>query len=58
MIMRQRRLWLAAAIIAICGLGVLTSCSNEDDPVSSGVEYKGVPLVISGPTAAKEATPV
>ena len=47
MIMRQKRLWLAAAILILCGTtAMLTSCSNEDDPVSSGVEYRGVPLVI------------
>ena len=39
--------WMMAAILILCGTtATLTSCSNEDDPVSSGVEYKGVPLVI------------
>lgn len=36
-----------AAILVICGLAVLTSCSREDDPVESDrQEYTGVPLVI------------
>lgn len=29
--MKQTRLWISAAILSICGLGVLTSCSNDDD---------------------------
>ena len=39
--------WMLAAILTISGATVLTSCSNDDDPVvSSEEEYTGVPLII------------
>ena len=45
--MKQKKLWMLAAILTICGLAVLTSCSSEDDPVvPDKEEYTGVPLVI------------
>ena len=45
--MKQKRQWICAAILTFCGLVVLTSCSNEDDPAEhGGGEYTGVPLVI------------
>ena len=32
--MRKVQLWVQAAILIICGSTILTSCSNEDDPVT------------------------
>ena len=32
--MKQVKLWMLAAILVICGATVLTSCTNDDDPVS------------------------
>ena len=31
--MNKTRLWMLAAILIICGGSVLTSCTNDDDPV-------------------------
>lgn len=43
----MKRIWMLVAILTICGLVVLTSCSNEDDAAEhGGGEYTGVPLVI------------
>ena len=28
--MRQKKLWMLAAILTICGMSVLTACGNED----------------------------
>ena len=33
--MKQKKLWMLAAILIICGTSVFTSCSSEDDPVTS-----------------------
>ena len=41
---KQAKLWVLAAILALCGATVLTSCSN-DDPAGQQ-EYSGVPLII------------
>jgi len=51
---------MLAAILVICGLAVLTSCSREDDPVESDrQEYTGVPLVIlDTDLRAGDATPL
>ena len=39
--------WMLAAILTISGATVLTSCSNDDDPVmSSEEEHTGVPFII------------
>jgi len=47
MMKKKIQIWVMAATLILCGTtATLTSCSNEDDPVSSGVEYRGVPLVI------------
>ena len=43
--MKRMSQWVMAAII-ICGASVLTSCSNDDDPVGQQEEYAGVPLII------------
>ena len=32
--MNKTKLWMLAAILSFCGATVLTSCSNDDDPVS------------------------
>lgn len=32
--MKQKRLWMLAAILTFCGMAFLTSCSGEDDPVT------------------------
>ena len=32
--MSKTKLWILAAILSFCGATVLTSCSNDDDPVS------------------------
>ena len=37
--------WVLAAII-VCGLTVLTACSNDDNPAGQQGEYTGMPLVI------------
>ena len=38
---------MLAAILTISGATVLTSCSNDDDPVMSlEEEYTGVPFII------------
>ena len=45
--MKQRILWVLAAILTFYGLVVLTSYSNDDDPVKPQEDvYTGVPLVI------------
>ena len=46
--MKQTLRWRLAAILTLCGITVMTSCSNnDDDPAGqSGQEYKGVPLII------------
>ena len=44
--MKQKKLWMLAAILIICGLAVLTSCSNDDAPAGQQDEYTGVPLII------------
>ena len=44
--MRQKKLWMIAAILTLCGTIGLTSCSNSDDPAGQQGEYEGVPLVI------------
>ena len=40
--MNKKSLWIIAAIL-ICGLGVFTSCSNDDNPVDS-VDLRTIPL--------------
>ena len=40
--MNKNSLWIIAAIL-ICGLGVFTSCSNDDNPVDS-VDLRTIPL--------------
>ena len=37
--------WVLAAIF-VCGLTVLTACSNDDNPAGQQGEYTGMPLVI------------
>ena len=37
--------WVLTAII-VCGLTVLTACSNDDNPAGQQGEYTGMPLVI------------
>jgi len=37
---------LFAAILAICGASILTSCTNDDNPAAHQGEYAGVPLII------------
>ena len=32
-IMEQIKIWMLTAILTICGLTMLTSCSDEDDDV-------------------------
>ena len=32
--MSKTKLWILAAILSFCGATVLTSCSNDDDPVT------------------------
>ena len=45
--MNMTKLWVLAAILTICGATVLTSCSNDDDPmVPPTEEYTGLPLII------------
>ena len=44
--MKNKKLWMLAAILVICGATVLTSCSNDDAPAGQQDEYTGVPLVI------------
>ena len=29
----MKKLWMSAAILVICGASVLTSCTNDDNPV-------------------------
>lgn len=31
----MKKLWMSAAILVICGASVLTSCTNDDNPVVS-----------------------
>ena len=44
--MRQKKLWMIAAILMLCGTIGLTSCSNSDEPAGQQGEYEGVPLII------------
>ena len=44
--MRQKKLWMIAAILTLCSTIGLTSCSNSDDPAGQQDEYTGVPLII------------
>ena len=46
--MKKARFWLCVAILAICGLGILTSCTNsgsavrqDDAPVRIGIAWRG-----------------
>lgn len=45
--MIEKKLWVFAAILTLCGTIMLTSYTDEDSPANEGGEtYKGVPLVI------------
>ena len=45
--MIEKKLWVFAAILTLCGTIMLTSCTDEDSPANDGDEaYKGVPHVI------------
>ena len=45
--MIEKRLWVLAAILTLCGTILLTSCSDDDSSANEGDNaYKGVPLVI------------
>ena len=42
--MNKTKLWMLAAILVICGATVLTSCSNDDDPVTPPTDEVGAQL--------------
>ena len=44
--MRKSRLWMLAAILSICGYGMLlSSCSNDDNPISPVGLQKSIVII-------------
>ena len=43
--MKQTKLWLTAAILVICGLTMLTSCSSKDNPATDDNDYADCTLL-------------
>ena len=47
--MKQMKSWMLATILTSCGLMVLSSCSNEDNPEVSPVDETElqIPMIVS-----------